>query len=190
MGGGEERSNHSDNIWCREEVNLVVRSLSERKQAEDPRHVSLSFFQSVMCLLAPPALVWTWLDLSLALGYIETDKLLNASLILLLSGAAGRVLTWLSKRSLRLPHLLIHPRQTQPKGKQERKDVRNALKLQRKVFMENVFLINKHTAWLYLRWLAARLYSEGPVHPRPRHSALLLVLGISTPAWKYQRRRV
>ena len=64
-GGEEERSNHSDNIWCREEVNLVVKSPSERKQAEDHRHVSLSFSfsQSVMCLLSPPALSepdWTW----------------------------------------------------------------------------------------------------------------------------------
>lgn len=46
---------------------------------------------------------------------------MNAFLILLLSGAAGRVLTWLSKGSLRLPHLLIHPGQTQPGG--EERDV-------------------------------------------------------------------
>ena len=46
-GGEEERSNHSDNIWCREEVNLVVKSPSERKQAEDHRHVSLSLSRSL-----------------------------------------------------------------------------------------------------------------------------------------------
>lgn len=67
---------------------------------------------ALRCSLTRPHLI-------LALGYIETDKLLNAFLILLLSGAAGWVLTWLSEGSLRLPHLLIHPGQTQPDGKEE-----------------------------------------------------------------------
>ncbi len=84
--------------------------------------------------LAPPALVLhcrlTCLDLILALGYVETDKLLNAFLVLLLSGAAGWVLTWLSERSLWLPHLLVHPGQTQPEEKtDEQKSVKNTSKL-------------------------------------------------------------
>lgn len=53
-GGEEERSNHSDNIWCREEVNLVMRSPSERKQAEDHRHVSLSRSLSQSCVYWHP----------------------------------------------------------------------------------------------------------------------------------------
>ena len=36
----------------------------------------------------------------LALSYIETDKLLYASLILLLCGAATGIMTWLPKRTL------------------------------------------------------------------------------------------
>lgn len=53
---------------------------------------------------------------TLTLSDRETDKLLNAFPILLLCGAAGGVLTWLSQRSLRLLHLLVHPGQTQPDG--------------------------------------------------------------------------
>ena len=132
--------------------------------------LSLSLVLSVSHVsTVTPCTVWTWLDLSLALGYVETDELLNASLILLLSGAAGRVLTWLSKRSLRLPHLLVHPRQTQPKGN-KRHRMLGMHKSCRGKSSWRMFLMNKHTAWLYLRWLAARLYSEGPGRPRPRRS--------------------
>ena len=64
------------------------------------------------CTVASP-------DWILALCYVETDKLLDAFLILLLSGAADWILTWLSEGTLRLPHLLVHPGQTQPERKKE-----------------------------------------------------------------------
>lgn len=50
----------------------------------------------------------------LAFLYCEADKLLDALPILLLCGAAAVVLTWLTQRSLSLPHLLVHPCQPQP----------------------------------------------------------------------------
>ena len=64
-----------------------------------------------------------WGGVFLALGYGDADKLLYALPILLLSGAAAGVLTWLAQRRLGLAHLLVHPRQTQPghhgKGRQD-----------------------------------------------------------------------
>lgn len=76
---------------------------------------------------------------------METDELLNAFLILLLSGAARRVLTWLSKRSLGLPHLLVHPGQTQPERRTEEKPSGVLKSYQRrriKSFMGSVNIIN------------------------------------------------
>lgn len=54
----------------------------------------------------------------LALLYCQADKLLDALPILLLSGAAAVVLTWLTQRRLGFSHLLVHPRQTQPGGEE------------------------------------------------------------------------
>lgn len=61
------------------------------------------------------------LDWSLAVCYMETNELLNAFLILLLSWAADHIMTWLSKGSLRLPHLLVHPGQTQSKRRENKR---------------------------------------------------------------------
>lgn len=64
----------------------------------------------------------------LALRYVETDELLNAFLILLLGGTASWVLTWLSKGSLRLSHLLVHPGQTQPGGREAQRNVQRTFR--------------------------------------------------------------
>lgn len=105
---------------CRDvrEVNLVVK----REHAEE---TSLEYedVQRVGRSVGQTNVSWhrlhcglTWPQSILALCYVETDKLLNAFLILLLGGTADWVLTWLSERSLWLPHLLVHPGQTQPAG--------------------------------------------------------------------------
>lgn len=56
-------------------------------------------------------------ELPLALVYGKADKLLNALLVLLLSGAAAGVLTWMSEGAVRLAHFLVHPSQPQPDTK-------------------------------------------------------------------------
>ncbi len=53
----------------------------------------------------------SWIQRSpLAFLYCEADEFLDALPILLFSGAAAVVLTWLTQGSLRLSHLLVHPR--------------------------------------------------------------------------------
>lgn len=94
--------------------------LFKREQVEEttspPSSLSLVSHMST----GTPCTGFIWLDVTLALCYIKTNKLLNAFLILLFSGAAGWVLTWLTKGSLWLPHLFVHPGQTQPEEERNR----------------------------------------------------------------------
>lgn len=145
----------------------------------------------------------------LELLYCEADKLLDALPVLLLSGAAAVVLTWLTHGRLWFPHLLVHSRQTQPGDSGHKQRQRSECTYASVALWglmsritgryEGVILahgaVNRRaearslTGWRCQRWRSARRCSRGRGPARPPPSATLLSSGTDTPGCGNQKNR-